>query len=309
MRRSAGLALARLRARPGRTAVAAAGILAAAAMAGAAITVSLSLATGFDRAADRADLPDVIARFDARAPAFVSKRVGALPDVAARSYRFEITGIRLRGPTGKRTRQGTIEVLVAGRRRGYAVVEGRDVRPDEARATVIERGVAQQLDVHLGDELDVGRLDLRVVGIAVGPDNVAFPLARTARVYLPAGPLVRRFGRAPVNVASIWLRGPNRLDEGLVQARSGGYRLRDLRFVTRGGVRATLDQAAGLIVSLLAAFAIVTLGAAALMLASAARSEVQRRLRTLGLQRALGFSRAQVTVQHALEGALVGGPA
>ena len=94
-----------------------------------------------------------------------------------------------------------------------------------------------------------------------------------------------------------------------MQARAVSYGLRDLRFVTRGGVQAQLDQAAGLIVSLLAAFALVTLGAAALMLASAARSEVQRRLRTLGLQRALGFSRGQVTLQHAAEGVLVGAPA
>src|SRR3954452_851777 len=168
MTRSAALALARLRARPGRTAVAAAAILAASAMAGAAITVSLALTTGFDRAADRADLPDVIARFDARTPAFVQRRVGALAGVDARSYRFEINDVPLRAPDGARTRQGSIEVLVAGARRGYAVVAGRDVRQDRGGETVVERGVANRLGLHVGDPLPVGRLDLRVVGIAVG---------------------------------------------------------------------------------------------------------------------------------------------
>ena len=57
-------ALAALRARRGRTVLAALGVLAASLVVGTATTVGYSLATGFDRAADRADLPDVLARFD-----------------------------------------------------------------------------------------------------------------------------------------------------------------------------------------------------------------------------------------------------
>lgn len=309
MRRALGLAFARLRARPGRTALAGVGIVAAGAMAGAALTVSLGLATGFDRAADRADLPDVIARFDnTRTPGFVDRRVRALPDVAARSFRLEITNIHLSG-NGHRTGQGSLEVLVAGRRRGYTVVAGRDVSDRRGGEVVIERGLADQFGLGVGDKLHVGQLTQRIVGIAVGPDNVAFPLARTARVYVPSGPLEQRFGPAPVNVAELWLRDPSKLDEVLTQARAVAYGLRDLRFITRGGVRATLDQAAGLIVALLSAFALVTLGAAALMLAASGSAEVQRRLRTIGVQRALGFTRAQVTLQHAVEGVLVAAPA
>jgi ABC-type antimicrobial peptide transport system permease subunit len=309
MRRALSLAVARLRARPGRTALAALGIAAAGAMAGAALTVSLGLATGFDRAADRADLPDVIARFDnTRAPSFVDRRVRALPDIAARSFRLEITNFHL-SANGHRTGQGSLEVLVAGQRRGYTVVAGRDVSDRRGGEVVIERGLADQFGLGVGDKLHLGRLTSRVVGIVVGPDNVAFPLARTARVYAPAQPLQRRFGPAPVNVAELWLRDPSKLDEVLTQARSVAYGLRDLRFITRGGVRATIDQAAGLIVALLSAFALVTLGAAALMLAASSSAEVQRRLRTIGVQRALGFTPGQVTLQHAVEGALVAAPA
>jgi ABC-type lipoprotein release transport system permease subunit len=308
VRWATALAWARLRARPGRTALAAAGIVAAGAMAGAALTVSVSLASGFDRAADRADLPDLIARFRDRSVGFVDRRVRALPNVAARSYRLEITDVHLSGH-GHRTRQGSLEVLVAGARRGYAVVAGHDVSDRRANGVVVERGLADQFGLTVGGVLRIGRYRTRVVGIAVGPDNVAFPLARTARVYLPGGPLARRFGPVPVNVAEVWLHDPRRLDEVLTQARGVAYGLRELRFITRGGVRATLDQAAGLIVALLGAFALVTLGAAALMLAASAQAEVQRRLRTIGVQRALGFSRGQVTAQHALEGALVALPA
>jgi ABC-type antimicrobial peptide transport system permease subunit len=308
MTRALTLAVARIHSRPARTALAAVGIAAAGAMAGAALTVSVALTTGFDRAADRADLPDVIARFNDRSPSVVDRRVRALPNLAARSLRLEITGVHLSG-RGRRTGKGSLEVLVTGRRRGYAVVQGRDVSDRRGGEVVVERGLADQFGLRVGDKLHIGQVTTRVVGIAVGPDNVAFPLARTARVYVPGGPLVRRFGPAPVNVAELWLRDPAKLDEVLTQARAVAYGLRDLRFITRGGVRATLDQAAGLIVALLVAFALVTLGAAALMLAASAQAEVQRRLRTIGVQRALGFSRGQVTLQHAVEAALVAAPA
>src|SRR5204862_238488 len=193
--------------------------------------------------------------------------------------------------------------------RGYALVDGRDVSDARGGEVVVERGLADEFGLRVGDKLHIGQVTTRVVGIAVGPDNVAFPLALTARVYVPGGPLVRRFGPAPVNVAELWLRDPSKLDEVLTQARAVAYGLHDLRFITRGGVRATLDQAAGLIVALLVAFALVTLGAAALMLAASAQAEVQRRLRTIGVQRALGFSRGQVMLQHVVEAALVAAPA
>ena len=90
-----------LRAQPGRTLLTALGIAAAGLVLGVALTVAFSLSTGFDRAADRADLPTVVARFDARDPAAVRRTVGALPNLAAASYRFERTGLPLRAPRAR----------------------------------------------------------------------------------------------------------------------------------------------------------------------------------------------------------------
>ncbi|MGI8421473.1 MAG: hypothetical protein ACR2MU_04315, partial [Gaiellaceae bacterium] len=71
-------AVARLRARRGRSLLAAAGIAAAAAMLGAAVTVSLSLHSGFDRTARRAGLADVLVRFAPQPRAKVAGVIGEL---------------------------------------------------------------------------------------------------------------------------------------------------------------------------------------------------------------------------------------
>ena len=68
-------AIAGLRARRGRTLLAALGVLAASLVVGTAVTVGYSLATGFDRSATQADLPDIIARFPEQSRRQVDARV------------------------------------------------------------------------------------------------------------------------------------------------------------------------------------------------------------------------------------------
>ena len=307
MRAALALAFARLRAAPGRAALSGLGILAAGAMTGTAITIAVSLSGGFDRSADRADLPDVTARFRERGPAELDRRIRALPNLASRSYRLEVNDVPLAGG-GRSTSSGAVEVLLGGRR-GYAVVEGRDLRAREGEV-LVERGLADAWGLAVGDLIRVGRLgDQRIAGIAVEPSNVAFPLARAAHVYLPREPIQRRFGRLPANVALLWANDRGRLDELLVQARASSYGLRDLRLITREGVQVLVGQAAGIVIALLSAFALVTLAAAGLMLGSAASADVQRRLAAIGVQRAVGLSRRRVTAVHALEATLLAVPA
>src|SRR5436190_1882213 len=116
-------------------------------MAGAAVTVAYGLATGFDRAARQADLPDVIVRFRTEARDEIDRIVGALPNVAARSYRLELTGVGVSGRDGS-SEKGSVALVDPGRR-GYAIVDGHDVsgRPNEV---VIERGVANAWHVGVG---------------------------------------------------------------------------------------------------------------------------------------------------------------
>ncbi|HKE81187.1 MAG TPA: ABC transporter permease [Solirubrobacteraceae bacterium] len=281
------------------------GVLLAAAMAGAAVTVAYGLATGFDRAAREADLPDVIVRFRNEPREDIDRIVGALPNVAARAYRLEITDENL-GANGNASGNGSIEVVDPGRR-GYAIVAGRDVdgRPNEA---VIERGVANDWHVGVGDTIQAGPLgSLRVAGIAVAPDNVAFPLASAPRIYVSGAWIEREAQRRlPVDTALIWAADPRHVDVLLQQARATSTQVQGVRFITRSGVRVLIDSAAGVVIGLLVAFSLVALGAAAIMLAATTAADVQRRLPALGVQRTVGFSRARIAGERAARAAVTG---
>src|SRR3954454_3338196 len=106
------------------------GVAAAALVAGVCVTVAFALSTGFDRAARRADLPDVLVRFDPARRADVDARLRTLPGLEARSYRFEATNVGLRHGSDS-TERGAVHV-VGGGRRGYAIVAGHDLRPGRA---------------------------------------------------------------------------------------------------------------------------------------------------------------------------------
>ena len=310
-------ALAGVRARPGRSALAALGVFAASVVVGAATTLGFGLSTGFERAADRADLPHVLARFRSDELSVIDERVGTLPNLARREYRLEVNDVGLR--TGRRvTGQGAVHVLlrapagVAGApRRGYAVVAGRDLANDPGEV-LVERGLAREWSLEPGDELEVGPFgSLEVVGISVSPDNVAYPLARAARVYLPEAEVRRRFGpgETPANLALLWLVDPTRVDVTLAQARVATFGVGGLRFLTRDGVRVLLEQAGGVVIALLVAFSLVSLVAAGTMLAAGAHAEVARRMAGFGVQRALGFTPGAIAARQGAEAALIAVPA
>jgi hypothetical protein len=278
---------------------------------GTATTVGYGLATGFDRAAREADLPDVVARFDRERRATLDARVRALPNLEARSYRREVTDVALIDERGHFLRRGAVQIVLGGRR-GYAITGGHDLS-DRSGEVVIERGLAEEWGLVPGDPLTLEGLgDLRVAGIAVSPDNVAYPLARTARVYVGEQEVRDVFGfdeEIRPDIALLWLRDPARADITLAQARVTSFGIGSLSFVTREGVRVLLSQAAGIVISLLVAFSLVALLAAGTMLAAGAHADVQRRLGAIGVQRALGFRPAAIAARHAREAALLALPA
>jgi len=301
-------ALARLRVRRGRVLLAAGGIAAAGAMLGASVTVAYGLATGFDRTAARAQLPDILATFAPEPRARVAPVVSSLANVRAVSYRLQVGHVYI--ASGSRFESDTTAIGIGdGGPRGYAVVQGRTASaPHEV---VIEQGLAREWHLRPGASLDVGGDDVRVVGVAVAPDNVAYPLARGPRVWLGYREVAELTGTpvGTVNSVLIWLANPDLVDVTLAQARSASVGVSGLRVTTRAGLQVLVGQAAGIVIALLVAFSLIALVVAATMLAASANAEVQRRLHGLALLRALGAPPHAVVAAAVLEAAAVALPA
>ena len=310
LREATVAAWGRLRARRGRSLLAGLGIFAAALMAGTAVTISYGLDTGFDRATERADLPDLIARFQPAGTEGVRQRVAGLANVADASYRFERLDLGFETRGGNETRRTAVQVL-DGERRGYEVVAGRDVdgTPGEI---VIEQGLAADWGLQPGDGIYVDTLGvMRIAGIALAPDDVAFPLASRARAWVAPDWLPEFFtdGGELTNLVMLWANDRSQLDPLLVQARAASFGLENPRFITEGGVRTLVSQAAGIVIALLVTFSLVALAAAVVALGASARADVQRRLGSIGVMRAVGISRRGVARRHALDAALIAIPA
>jgi putative ABC transport system permease protein len=302
--------LARLRRDRGRTLLTAGGVLAATAMIGAAATLVFALSTAFDRTAARAGLADITARFLEQPVSNVRTRVEALPNIRATSFRYEANAIGVQ--SGANFADGTVVGVDAGTPRGYAVIAGRDIGgPGEV---VVERGLARTWRLHIGDRLELSgpseALTTRVVGVAVAPDSVAYPLARSPRVFGWIGDARRLTGAGSVvDSALLWVNDSSQLDVTLAQARVASFGVSDLRFVTRSGYAQLIGRAAGVVIALLVAFSLIALAAAGVMLAASAGAEVQRRRQAIGILRSLGASANDVATGYAAETTVVAAPA
>jgi ABC-type lipoprotein release transport system permease subunit len=308
MRAVLAYVLARLRVRRGRVLLAAGGVASAGAMLGAAVTVAYGLGSGFDRTAAQANLPDVLATFQPQPRERVSRVIASLANVRASSLRLQVGRVSV-SARGNSDYDATLIGLAHDGPPGYALVAGHDLaRSDEA---LVEQGLARSWHLRPGDQIDVGGERLGIAGIAVAPDNVAFPLARGPRIwtrYADAARLTASpFGT--VNSALVWLRNPHLAGVTLAQARSASFGVSGLRFTTRAGLHALIGQAAGLVIALLIAFSLIAVAVAGTMLAASANAEVQRRLEALGLLRALGASPAAVVGAGVAEAVFVAVPA
>ncbi len=314
MRAALRYAVARMRARRTRTLLALLGITAAGAMLGAAVTVSYALGTGFERTAERADLPDIAATFTPIEQETVERIVRSLPNVEDVSFRIDRSVISL-AAGGRTTNRATAIGVQRGSRHGYAIVAGRDIeRQGEA---VIEAGLARSWHLRPGGTLfaEARNVDvhqrLRIVGVAVSPDAVAYPLASSPVFYADYRNVSRMIAARPgtVDTAQVWLANAGLVDVTLAQARAASFGVERLRFGTRISLRVLIGQAAGLVIALLVAYSVISLLVAGTMLAASASAEVQRRVQGIGVMRSLGLSSGQVTAAAAAEGALIAAPA
>lgn len=303
-------ALARARVHRGRQLLALLGVVAAAAMVGASATIAYSLNGGFARTSQRAGLPDVLATFAPLPRARVSGVVSELANVRAASYELQEPGVHVFAD-GKYEGHAKLFGVSSGRH-GYAIVAGHDV--DGPGQAVVEAGFARAWNLHVGDRLEVEQArgeQLRIVGIAVPPDTVAFPLTNGPRVYTGYQDAVRIDGVAPgvVNGVDLWLVDPRLVDVTLAQARSASLDVQGLQFVTRTGLHLLIGRAAGIVIAVVVGFSLIALLVACVMLSASAAAEMQRRLTALGLLRAVGISARTLVAAAAVEAAAFALPA
>src|SRR6266511_1892815 len=220
---------------------------------------------------------------------------------------------RRTGDVGRRARRFTAERPLA-----RASLHRVRRRCESAQPSRVRRegggdpgGPARTWHLRPGSTIIVGGFTPKqVVGVAVEPDTVAFPLVGRPQIFVPYD-VARSLAGAPADATNellLWVHQPARLDITLAQARSASYGLRNLQFLTRSGIRIEIGQAAGIVVALLIAFSLVALAAAAAILAASAASEVQRRLHAIGVLRAVGASPGSIVAGHAVEAALVATP-
>ena len=241
-------------------------------MAGAAVTVAYG--AGHRLRPRRARRPTCRTSSSASAP---SARRGR--SIVARACRtsprartaLEVTAVGVGGRRRDRTRAR------GARRRagaGYAIVDGRDVDGRGRRGRHRARRGQRVARRRRRPTSTVGRLgSVRVVGIAVAPDNVAFPLASAPRdVRLGRVARARRSsGASPVNQALIWAARPGPRRRAPAAGARHEHPDRGRALPHARGVRVLIDSAAGIVIALLIAFSLVALAAAGDMLAAAAR--------------------------------------
>ncbi len=308
-------ALAAIRARPASTLITALGLFLAGAILGSAVTTREALGGGLERAQRAAQTADIVAHFDPVALDTLGPRLDAIANIADWSPRITARPVNIatRRADGPR-RTGTAEVngLLLDQPRGLLIVAGRGLsgREDEV---VVERGLFTAWHLRLGQGLRLrgrsGPLFVRIVGVSIEPDVLAFPLASRPRIYLPYETVRNRIstarGRLPVTAVAINVTDRTRLAVTLAQLRAASFGLDRVTIQTRTGIRLAIDQASGLISSVIVAFAIVALVAALVMIAAAAYARVTRDLATIGTLRAIGVSNPVIAASYAIEVAAI----
>lgn len=286
------------------------GVIAASTMVGASVTIAATLNGGFDRTAQRAGLPDVLATFSSVQRAQVAHVVSELPNIRGASYYYERGGVRF--TDGRNYASAKLYGVTPGGRHGYGIVAGHDVSgPGQV---VVEAGIARAWHLHIGQLVSLQYYlheNFRIVGIAISPETVAYPLTNSPHVYSDIADARRLESVGPglVDGVDLWLADPRLVDMTLAQARSASFGVRGLQLVTRDGLRLLIGQAAGIVIAVVVAFSLIALLVACVMLSASAAAEVQRRLTALGLLRAVGVSARTLVAAAAVEATMFALPA
>jgi putative ABC transport system permease protein len=191
------------------------------------------------------------------------------------------------------------------------ITAGRYLRAGDARGVVLDEGIARHFGVQVGDTIQAitqgGKVDLTVVGLAIGLTRGPYPNTRPGVVYALAE-TVEELQPESDQRGTVGLRLANPQD--VPSARDHVQRLlpegglvysRDWRFIQRGFEAFT--QVISVFVLTFGAFALL---AAGFIVSNVISNAVLTSLRDIGLVRAIGFTQGQVLALFVLENLLLG---
>lgn len=177
------------------------------------------------------------------------------------------------------------------------ITSGRWLEPGADDEAVLDRGVAADAGLRVGDSIEVsasgGTAKLTVVGLVIPTSRAPYPLWELARIFVTENRLLELGGGSPGYYASGYiLKSPDSAPEFLSSVlrqykdQIGG---RNWKFIRD---RVVEENDATFI--LLGVFATFALGASIFIIASAITGQVQSQLRDVGLLKAVGFTPLQV---------------
>jgi putative ABC transport system permease protein len=198
---------------------------------------------------------------------------------------------------------------------GFQLRAGRWLRPDDARAVVLNQKLAEQVGVQVGDwvTLDFGRpreAQWQVVGLVFDP-------ILTTSVNVPRQALLRAVGN--VNKANTILIQTHRSDaEGEAEMATGlraYFDTHELKLNPQGpfagqdtasAVTALFLSIFGIIIKMLAAMAVIIALVGSIALSGVLSLNVRERTREIGVMRAIGASSWTITRLYVGEGLVLG---
>lgn len=177
------------------------------------------------------------------------------------------------------------------------ITSGRWLEPGADDEAVLDRGVAADAGLRVGDSIEVsatgGTAKLTVVGLVIPTSRAPYPLWELARIFVTEDRLLDLGGGSPGYYASGYiLKSPDNAPEFVSSVlRRYGDQIggRDWKFIRD---RVVEENDATFI--LLGVFATFALGASIFIIASAITGQVQSQLRDVGLLKAVGFTPLQV---------------
>jgi putative ABC transport system permease protein len=178
------------------------------------------------------------------------------------------------------------------------VTHGRWLEPGAEDEAVLDRGVAFDAGIEVGDTIEVsargGTGELTVVGLVIPTSRAPFPVWDPARIFVTEDRLIELGGGSPAYFAAGFIladpeAAPQFVDSALSEYREIGGRPWQL-------IRDDVVEENDAMFILLGVFATFALGASIFIIANAITSQVQAQTRDVGLLKAVGFTPAQVSV-------------